>query len=105
MSFFFKRKPDDKPAVEVIFSPAANAEINNFPLECQLRLTDAISYLRHTRYREEKKTNLYVIAEGNNLWSLAKGNIWLAYYLIDPKNIQVVWVSIISKLRKANQGG
>jgi hypothetical protein len=100
MSFLFKRKPDDKPSVEVIYSTDANAEVNSFSLPCQLNLTDAISFLTHTRYREEKKTNLYLTVDGCDAWSLAKGNIWIAYYTIDPKKIFIVWVSIISKFRR-----
>jgi mRNA-degrading endonuclease RelE of RelBE toxin-antitoxin system len=100
MSFFFRKKPDDKPSVNIIFSPSANEEANNLPLQCQLRLSDAIAYLQHTRFREEKKTNLYLTVDGNSVWSLPKGNVRVAYYTEGTQHIYIVWVSIISKFRQ-----
>ncbi len=95
----FRPKPEPKSQFNIIHAPVANDEINSFSLQNQLKVSDVVICLEHNRYREETKSNLHLKINGDEVWSLKKNNLWMAFTL-DGNNICVEWVTVISKFRR-----
>jgi hypothetical protein len=95
----FRSRPEPKPQFNISHSPVANDEINSFSLQNRLKVSDAVIFLEHNRYREETKANLHLKVNGDAVWAINKDNLLLAFTR-DSNNICIEWVTLISKFRR-----
>jgi hypothetical protein len=94
------RDRGQKPVIEVSYSPLTKEEINNLSLPSQLKVSDAVIFLQHSRYREETKIDLNLIINGDAIWALTKNNLWVAFSKEGNREIRIEWVSLISRFRQ-----
>ncbi len=73
--------------------------INTFSLHNMLKVSDAVSFVEHKRYREENKVNL-CLKFNNDLWGMIYKDVWIAYQQSDDDALYIEWVSLLSKFRK-----
>ena len=80
-------------------SESAKQELRSFSTEDQEKVSEAISLLEDTKYREQNKVDLVLIEEGYKIWSLVVARVWLAFHEENQPDICVVWVSLRSRFR------
>jgi hypothetical protein len=95
----FRSRPEPKSQYNISHAQVANDEINSFSLQYRLKVSDAVIFLEHNRYREETKANLYLKVNGDDVWAINKDHLWLAFTR-DNNNICIEWVTVISKFRR-----
>ena len=80
-------------------SESSKQELKSFSYEDQEKVSEAISLLEDTEYREQNKVDLALIEEGYKIWSLVVGGVWLAFHEENQPDTCVVWVSLRSRFR------
>ena len=80
-------------------SESSKQELKSFSYKDQEKVSEAISLLEDTKYREQNKIDLVLIEEGYKIWSLVVGRVWLAFHEDNYPDIYVVWVSLRSRFR------
>jgi hypothetical protein len=96
----FRRRHEPEKKPNFIYSEHSKTLINDLPIENMLKVADSVGFLEHFRYREEHKTNVHLTKNGYNIWSMARGKVWMAYHEEADGALYLEWVSLISKFRR-----
>lgn len=80
-------------------SESSKQELKSFSPENQEKVSEAISLLEDTKFREQNKVDIVLVEEGYKIWSLVVGRVWLAFHEDNYPDIYVVWVSLRSRFR------
>ncbi len=94
----FRRRQPEKTTVLTYSKPAMDV-INTFSLQNMLKVSDAVSFVEHKRYREENKINL-CFKSTSDLWGMIYKGVWIAYQQSEDDALYIEWVSLLSKFRK-----
>ena len=82
---------------EIFFSAFAENELRNFDPDDQQQVARVISLLEDDSFRRYNKTDLILIENGYDVWSICVGRIWLAYIEEDASTVKVVHISLLSR--------
>ena len=84
--------------MSIWLSDPAKEELISFLPEDRDKVSEAISFLEDSSYREQNKIDLVLIEEGHKIWGLVVGRVWLAFHE-DSSDICVDWISLRSRFR------
>lgn len=81
----------------IFFSALAENELRSFNPDDQVQVARVISLLEDESFRKYNKTDLILIEEGHDVWSVCIGRIWLAYIEDNGSTVKVVHISLLSR--------
>ena len=87
---------------DVFFSALAENELKNFDPDDHQLVGRVISLLEDDVFRKHNKTDLILIENDYDVWSICVGRIWLAFVEEDDSIVKVVHISMLSRFRAPN---
>ena len=82
---------------KAFFSALAENELRSFNPDDQRQVARVISLLEDDSFRRYNKTDLILIENGYDVWSICVGRIWLAFTEDDTSTVKVVHISLLSQ--------
>lgn len=82
---------------EIFFSALAENELVSFDPDDQEQVARVITLLEDNSFRRYNKTDLILIENGYDVWSICVGRIWLAFVEEDASTVKVVHISLLSQ--------
>lgn len=87
---------------DAFLSELAETELRNFDPEDQQQVARVILLLENDNFRIYNKTDLVLIENGYDVWSINVGKVWLAFVEEDDNSVKIVHIHLLSRFRAPN---